>query len=209
MASVTQVDLTGQVKGILPAANMPALTGDVTSSSGSVATSFANKALQSSLISDLTITSTDTVVLKTGAMAANRLVAGTVIKFILMGTCTSSAANVPTFTVRLGTSGTTADAAIASPALAAAATSGTSIPFRIVIEFTVRTTGSAATGAVFLALDNNGTTGLSTSSDQLILPAMSTFNTTTASNILSVTYKAAASTTSVTFKEAYVEFDYL
>lgn len=166
-----------------------------------------NEQAQAATTSDSSaINTTETVIVKTLAMPVSRLVAGTHIRAVLTGTCTSTAANVSTFTIRMGTNGTTADSSIAAPATAVAATSGTNIPFRVTIDFTIRTVGASGTGFITLDLENQGTTGIATTALQLIQPSMSTFNTTTANNILSITYKSAASTTTSTFKQGVMQF---
>lgn len=153
------------------------------------------------------INTTETIVVKTPALAANRLAAGQIIRVVLDGTCTSTAANLSTFAVRLGTAGTTADALILTgqPGTAAA-TSGTAVPFRAEILLTVRTAGASATCVGKLTLLNNGITGITSSaSPQVIVLTPSTFNTTTASLILSATYTSAAVTTTCTFNQAEIE----
>lgn len=155
------------------------------------------------------INTTETVIVKTPTLAANRLVAGTTIRVTLIGTCTSTAANVSTFAVRIGTGGTTSDGVMQSAATSVAATSGTSVPFKAVFEIVVRTTGASATSHGFLTLLNTGVTGISAQTTQIVLPTFTNFNTTTASNIISVTYKSAASTTTCTFNDAIIEMVYL
>jgi hypothetical protein len=170
--------------------------------------STANKTGQADIVADSSaINTTETIVVKTPALAASRLIPGTHVRFTLVGTCTTTAANVSTFTLRMGTNGTTADTAIATPVTSVAGTTGTSIPFKVVLDFTVRTASATGTGFVTLQLDSQGTTGITaTQTPNFILPTMSTFNTTTASNILSLSYKSAATTTTSTFKQAVIEF---
>jgi hypothetical protein len=167
----------------------------------------ANKLGQADTVADsAAINTTETIIVKTPALAANRLVAGTHIRITLVGTCTTTAANTSTFTLRMGTLGTTSDTAIATPVTSVAGTTGTSIPFKVVLEFTVRTASATGTGFVSLQLDSQGTTGITaTQTPNFILPSMSTFNTTTANNILSLSYKSAATTTTSTFKQATIQ----
>ena len=152
------------------------------------------------------INTTETVIVKNTAMAASRLAAKTVLRIIWNGTCTSTAANVSTFAVRIGTNGSTADGLMASAATGAAQTSGTTINFTAEMLLTIRTTGSSATCHGTFMLWNSGTTGIATVVSQTILPTFTTFNTTTANNIISATYKSAASTTTSTFQNAFIEF---
>ena len=156
------------------------------------------------------INTTETVVVKSGVLSADRLVAGTVLRVVMLGTCTASAANTSTFQIRIGTAGSTADTLVFSGVTATSATTGTAIPFRAILELTVRTTGASATAMGFLTVETTGgtATGISIIPVQVILPTMTTFNTTTASNIISATYKSAATTTTCTFKEAFIEVVY-
>jgi hypothetical protein len=87
-----------------------------------------------------------------------------------------------------------------------AATSGTNIPFTAIMELTVRTTGASATCYGYLTLINQGTTGIATAVARVSVGTFTAFNTTTASNIISATYKSAASTTTSTFQVAFVDF---
>ena len=84
---------------------------------------------------------TSETVLATDPLGPVPLAAGTTLDFKAFGTCTASAANNSTFTVRYGTTGTTADTAIAT-FVVASASSGTTIPFAVDIPFTVRTVGT-------------------------------------------------------------------
>jgi hypothetical protein len=153
------------------------------------------------------INTTETIIVKSFPITANRLVAGTVIRATLVGTCTSTAANTSTFAIRIGTAGTTADAIVFSGVTATAATSGTAVPFRAVLEMTIKTIGAAATAQGTLTVENTGgtSTGISIIPVQVILPTMTTFNTTSAGNFISVTYKSAATTTTSTFVQAFLE----
>lgn len=166
-----------------------------------------NKTGQADIVADSAgINTTETIIVKTPALAANRLIAGTHVRMTLTGTCNASVANTSTFTVRMGTLGTTGDTAIATPVTSVSGTGAAAIPFKVVIEFTVRTVGASGTGAIELLAESNGLTGIIASqTPQIIFPTMSTFNTTTAANILSVSYKSAATTTTSTFKTATIE----
>ena len=167
-----------------------------------------NKTGQADIIADSAgINTTETIIAKTPALIANRLIVGTHIRMILTGTCNASVANTSTFTVRMGTLGTTGDTAIATAVTGVSGTGAAAIPFKAVIDFTVRTIGASGTGFITLQVDSQGLTGIiAAQTPAIILPAMSTFNTTTASNILSVSYKSAATTTTSTFKQAVIEF---
>ena len=152
-----------------------------------------------------TINSTETIVVKSTAIPANRFEVGTSFRVTLFGTCTSTAANVSTFAIRIGTLGTTSDGLMLSAPTAVAVNSGTAIPFKVIIELTIRTIGASATCHGVLTLFNAGTTGIAAVLTQVVLPSFTSFNSTTASNIISVTYKSAATTTTCTFQDAFIE----
>ena len=172
---------------------------------------------QSATVADTgAINTTETIIAKSLALPANRLVAGTVIRIPFVGTNTSSVANTSTFTLRMGTAGTTADTAIFTAVMAVSATTGTGVPFEGEVICNVRTAGASGTGFCKVSLKNpNGTsvatpsTGISVIPLQLVLPAMSTFNTTTANQFISLTYKSAATTTTSIFKIGDILFSHL
>lgn len=169
----------------------------------------ANKTGQISIAAaSAAINTTETVIVKSGTLAASRLIVGTVIRIVLTGTCTATVANTSTFTVRLGTAGTIADGAIATLVSGASAASGTTIPFRAEIVLTVRTVGASGTCVADMTLLNSGTTGIATVVAQVILPTNAAFNTTTASNIITCSYKSAATTTTSTFNQGTIEVVY-
>lgn len=154
------------------------------------------------------IAGTETIVtLSDTAMPANRLVVGTTFRITLKGTCTSSVANVPTFAIKFGTAGTTADTTILSIPFAAAAASGTAIEFECEIVFTVRSIGTGTSGTIvgYGKLFNKGITGISTVQWQFITGSPTGFNTQLANTFLSATYKSAAGTTTCTFNNAFIE----
>lgn len=142
---------------------------------------------------------------QTVLIPANTLQAGSTIRITLLGTCTSSVANNSTFTGRIGAAGTTADGTLFTAVVAAAA-SGTAIPFKIGIEFTVRTVGSGTAGTIAgtATIFNQGTTGISTLTVNVIPLSVSGFDTTV-QNYFEVTYKSAAVTTTSTFQNGIVE----
>jgi trimeric autotransporter adhesin len=141
----------------------------------------------------------------TAVIPANSLQIGTTIRILVHGTCTSTAANVSTFTLRMGTAGTTGDASVATAATSIAATSGTTVGFTGIMDFTVRTIGSTGTIAGSMLILNTGIIGISANNTQSIpLTATATLNTTTA-NYISLTYKSAATTTTSTFQNGIVE----
>lgn len=162
------------------------------------------------------INSTETIVvggLNNCPIPANSLQIGDTIRVTLLGTCTSTAANASTIALRFGTAGTTADALILTGATTVlAAVSGTAIPFKVVVDLTIRTLGSGTSGtcAGQFVIENQGTAanaaaiGIQTCNTQLIAMTATGFNTTV-NNYLSATYKAAATTTTCTFQVAIIE----
>ena len=148
------------------------------------------------------IANTETKIFSSDAsMAANRLVAGTSFEVILHGTCTSTAAGVGIIRVRYGTAGTTSDGVMQSFTLAAAAVSGTAVPFTARMIITVRTNGASATSFGGLDLVNNGTTGLSTTATQVVSGSASTIATATAATFFTVTYISGNASTATTFQD--------
>jgi hypothetical protein len=135
---------------------------------------------------------------------ANQLKAGTVIRACLEGTCTTTVANASTWRVRVGTLGTTGDTAIFTAANSVAGTTGTNIPFVARLVLTVRSIGASAAIVGYLELGSTGVTGLSAVTWQAVEATVLTHDSTVA-NWLSVSYVAAAATTTCTFRNAFVE----
>jgi len=144
------------------------------------------------------INTTDTI-LATAPAGSNGINPGTAFEITLTGTCTSTVANLSTFTVRLGTSGTTADTTVLTFTVTAAA-SGTNIPFvaRIRVNWPSGNGSVTPTGDWYLL--NNGTTGIAAAAVTVTGSATSAAATTTTADLfLSVSYKSAATTTTSTF----------
>lgn len=113
---------------------------------------------------------------------------GTTYRWMITGNCATAAGTAAnTITVRIGTAGTTADTAIAT--FTTGVGSAATAPFKIVILFTVRTLGAAAT-AVASCLIESGALGVAggfiAQLNNIILGTMATFNSTTASQFISV-----------------------
>lgn len=153
------------------------------------------------------ISNTETIVvggLNNCRIKANQLKVGTTIRATLVGTCTSTAANASTWRFRMGTAGTTSDGVIGSAATSVAAASGTNIPFVCEMVLTVRTIGGTAALVGYVELRNTGVTGVSAVTVQTVILTPSTWDSTV-DNWLSVTYVAAANTTTCTFQNAFIE----
>jgi hypothetical protein len=243
------------ITGVLNAASFPALTGDITTSAGSLATAIgANKVTsamlrqgvatsiigvtggstaneadiqatvdnqflsrksstlafnafggQASITAASAAINTTETILTSYTIPASQMIAGTTFRVTVYGTCTSTAANASNLRVRLGTAGTTSDAAVAviTPT---AATTGTSVPFQASFLVTIRTTGSGTgTTAGSGWLNNNGTTGISAAADVVSTLTTTSALNTTVQNTISVTYSSAATTTTSTFQLAAIE----
>lgn len=202
-AGAATANCSGIIDICFATATSPFIKND--STTGIFTTSGMNKLGQTDIVaSSAAINTTETVIVKTPALTANRLIAGTHFRIILDGTCTSTVANVSTFTVRWGTAGTTADGTVAALASSVAAASGTNNGFRAVIDVVVRVPGAAATSNTFLQLTSDGNIGIVATPNAKSV-AGTAFNTTTALGILSVAYKSAAITTTSTFTIASIE----
>jgi cytoskeletal protein CcmA (bactofilin family) len=152
------------------------------------------------------IAATETAIVSSVALAADRLLVGTVIRITIDGTHTATTARAPTFRVKLGTNGTTADAAIATFTFPNGTNSGTNVPFRLVIDLTVRTVGAAATLSGIAQLINNGVTGIAASAAQVLAATAATFNTTTSGNIVTATLQMSGASSTATITNAFIEF---
>lgn len=148
------------------------------------------------------INTTETVLVQVPLVIAvpNTLNVGSVVKATLLGTCTSTNADVSTFGVRAGILGTVADQLVSSATVTSSG-SGAAVAFEVDIEFTVRTLGATGTAEMGTRITNTGITGLSAVTNTVVLSAGTNLATTTAT-FLSVTYVAAAITTTSTFQIA-------
>lgn len=175
--------------------------------SASTIRALAQNALHSATGATGAINTTETIItggLNNARIYANQLKVGSTIRAILQGTCTSTVANASTWKFRLGTAGTTSDAAIMTAANSVAAASGTTIPFEATLMLTVRTIGASATAMGYLKLINTGVTGISAVAEQVVQGTMAAFDSTV-NNWLSATYVSAATTTTSTFQVASIE----
>lgn len=149
------------------------------------------------------ITTGETIVTQL-AIPLNTLVVGSTYRLTASGTCTSSAANISTIRLRLGTAGTTSDA-VMSTITATAATTGTNVPFSVTLYITIRTTGSGGTVAGNGFLINTGSTGiLATDTSVAALSTAAAVNTTVA-NTLSFSHVTSVNTTSAIYHLAFIE----
>lgn len=164
---------------------------------------FGANALASIVATSGGINSAETIVVS-ATIPQNLMQAGTTFRIRASGTCTSSAANASNFRMRLGTAGSSSDALIVTVTPTAAA-SGTNIPFWVELLGVIRTAGSGGTGLGSGCLNNNGTTGVSAAAVVAAQTTATVSVNTTVSNIIQLSYQAAASTTTCTFYNATIE----
>ena len=138
-------------------------------------------------------------------ISANDLTVGTIIRFTFKGTSTCTAGNAQTFTLRYGSAGSISDTSFGTVAITSA-TSGSAIPFKIVIDAVVSAIGTSGTVYGYVDVFNQGTTGFYTLNYGLfsITTTALTINTT-AAGYLGVSFVTAATTTTDTFSQTIIE----
>lgn len=130
---------------------------------------------------------------------------GSILRCTMTGTCTSTNADVSTFKLYMGTVGTVAGDTALTAATALTCTSsgsGTAVGFKVVIDFTVRTLGAAGTADATLTAIG-GATGIVVNS-QAVNSLITAVPTTTAT-FFDVSYTSAATTTTCTFQQSFIE----
>jgi cytoskeletal protein CcmA (bactofilin family) len=149
-------------------------------------------------------TGTEAVLLSSLPLAADRLVAGTIVRAVLDGTTVEvGAGRITIFRIKIGTLGTTSDGQVLSFSVTGAA--GTNA-FRTVLELTIRTVGAGGNIIGFGSVINGGTTGISNLAVAAATTAPAPVNTTTSGNIISVTVSASGGTSgTVTVTSGYIE----
>ena len=136
----------------------------------------------------------------------NRLRVGTTMRCTWIGTCNSSAANTSTFTVHFGTNGTVADGLLASATTGNAGTGAGNVPFKAVMEITLRTVGATTTAYGMLTVQSQGNGGIVGAGGQnTAVATMTSINTKTDLAYLTLAYYSAAITTTSTFQSALIE----
>lgn len=192
------------VSGATPAwTNTPTLTG--TNFTGVPAAGLLNP-VSSSGVTGSSFNTVETYVTPAFTFPAAFLAVGQRYRITLYGTCTSSVANLVTFTVRVGTAGTTADTAIVALTPTSFA-GGSALPWHLTCDFMVTATGTSGTGIAHAALLNVQSTagaGISNGTGLVGISGTATINTTTATH-LGMSLKTAASTTSLVIFSASVE----
>jgi hypothetical protein len=150
------------------------------------------------------INTTETYISPSFPIPANTLQVGTTYRITVAGTCTSTVGNVSTFTLRLGTAGTTADTSVCT-VTCTGATTGTSVPFMAEFFVTIRSIGSGGTAMGAGKVVNSGTTGISSNGVGGGGSTATSAVNTTVQNFLGVSYKTALATTTSTFQIGVVE----
>lgn len=170
-----------------------------------VAKNFGN-----SSVSSLGALNTAHTIISNSTAAGNRLPVsalkpGLTLRFTASGTNTSTVANATTFKVLMGTANTAGgDAAVFTAAVTSAA-GGTTIPFKVVIEITLRTVAAGVgTWYGYMWVFNNGTTGIYTLYTFGIAGTMATCTTTNALYV-NLSHQTAAVTTTNTFQTVTTE----
>lgn len=161
---------------------------------------------ESPMVADQAIANTLTLVNGTLiAVPPQGFQVGTTYRWKFTGVQTAAAASAAVVTVRIGTAGTTADAAVLT-ATFPAATTATGTAFDLEVTLTVRTLGAAATvkgKAVLLQQTAAGIGGATSAA--IPVATFATFNSTTAQQLVNVSFISGGATTTVTFETATAE----
>lgn len=175
---------------------------------------YALQGLLSSAIAAITVQNTEILLaggVNAAPLPASSLSPGDSFRIVIVGTCTSTAANATTIRVKVGTAGSTADAAIFTGVTPVAATTGTAVPFQVVATLTVRSVGATAAIQGMMEIQNASVTSNSTASTgimvfaaQIVVPTVATFNSTV-NNYITVTGQTGAATTTHTVQACLVE----
>ncbi len=195
----------------VPPAGAQALYADTTSGllssknpAGNASPIAPNQSNVASSAASAAINTAETIITPAFQIPANFLQVGTTYRITVSGTCTSTVANLSTFTLRIGPNGTTADTSIATITCTAAA-SGTTIPFTATFLVTIRSIGAGGTVMGSGMIVNSGVTGISSNGVGGGGATATAAVNTTVANFLELTYKSAATTTTCTFQQAVIE----
>lgn len=163
-----------------------------------------NVQIASTVASSGAIANTDTKIGAGLKVTRNTLTVGSVIRITIMGTCTSSAAGSQIFTVRFGSGNVVGDTLVATATLVAQ-TSGTNIPFKLVIELTIRSIGGSGTVYGTATLINQGTTGIYTLATGNFVLAGALAIASNADGYIGVSYISGNASTACTFQNVITE----
>lgn len=168
----------------------------VTNGAGSITLSTSWK---SATTAQQAVSNSSTYISASFPIPANGIVAGMAFKINAMGTYTTSVGSSATFTIRFGVNGTTADTSIVASATTTAS-SGTNIPFIYSGYVTFRTTTSAIG---FGQITNQGTTGISTTTNAMTQGVLVSSLTTSAA-FLGLSFTTGNANNTATFQEVIV-----
>jgi hypothetical protein len=130
---------------------------------------------------------------------------GTTFRWSFTGVQTAAAVGACILTVRIGTAGTTGDAAVMT-ATFPVSTVAAAIPFRMDVELTVRTIGAAATVSGKVTLYQGSAAGAGGAVAVAIPVAVFVaFNSTTAQQFIHCDFISGGAGTTLTFQQAYGE----
>lgn len=146
-----------------------------------------------------------TIALITGTLipiAPQGLQQGQTYRWTVIGTSGAAGTAANVITIRLGTAGTTADAAIAT----FTTTAGTAVAseFKIVINLTVRVIGAISTAVAECVIQNSAASGFINATVNVLAGTMATFNSTTAQQYIHVNITTGTAKT-ITVKQAIAE----
>jgi hypothetical protein len=163
-----------------------------------------NNVQQSSIVTPSSaIANSDTKISSGLYVPANTLTAGTLIRFTVLGTCTSSAGGAGVFTIRYGTGNVVADGSIGTLTFTAQ-TSGSAIPFKLTIDITHRVIGASGTIYGYGTLVNQGTIGIYTLATGVFVITPATF-ASNAAGYLNLSYISGNANTATTFQQVITE----
>lgn len=130
---------------------------------------------------------------------------GTTFRWTFTGLQTAAAVGSCILTIRIGTTGTTADTAVMTvtfPVSTVAAATG----FDMSVKLSIRTLGAAATVIGKCALLQGSAAGIGGAlSASLVTPTFATFNSTTPQQFISASFVTGGAGTTVTFENAFIE----
>lgn len=130
---------------------------------------------------------------------------GTVLRWTLTGLQTAAAVGACVSTIRIGTAGTTADAAVLT-ITQPTSTVATATGFKMVIEMTIRSLGAAATVIGKGTLEQGTAAGIGGATQiSMPTPTTATFNSTTAQQFVHADFISGGAGTTVTFEQAFCE----
>ena len=163
-----------------------------------------NHQVSSTTASSGSIANADTKISSGLLCSLNSLTVGSLVRYTIMGTCTSSAGGAQVFTIRYGSGNVVGDTSVATCSFTAQ-TSGTAIPFCLTINMTIRTIGGSGTVYGTGSLVNQGTTGVYTLATGNFVLAGSLAIATNATGYLGLSYISGNASTACTFQNVITE----